>query len=55
MIKFIYFFLIVVAGTAGELCVSRAMKETGEVKDFRPAAVVKVIPRAVQSGWVAWG
>ena len=39
MFKFIYFFMIVVAGTAGELCVSRAMKETGEVKDFRPAAV----------------
>ena len=36
VLKFIYFFMIVVAGTAGELCVSRAMKETGEVKDFRP-------------------
>ena len=48
MIKFIYFFLIVVAGTAGELCVSRAMKQTGEVKDFRPVAIVKVIRRALR-------
>ena len=52
MFKFIYFFLIVVAGTAGELCVSRAMKQTGEVKDFRPAAVVKVIGRALQVKWM---
>ena len=40
MFKFIYFFMIVVAGTGGELCVSRAMKQTGEVKDFRPSAAV---------------
>jgi drug/metabolite transporter (DMT)-like permease len=52
MFKFIYFFLIVVAGTAGELCVSRAMKQTGEVKDFRPAAIVKVILRALQVKWM---
>jgi len=52
MFKFIYFFMIVVAGTGGELCVSRAMKETGEVKDFRPAAVVKVILRALRLKWM---
>ncbi len=52
MIKFIYFFLIVVAGTAGELCVSRAMKQTGEVKDFRPVAIVKVIGRALRVKWM---
>jgi len=47
--------MIVVAGTAGELCVSRAMKETGEVKDFRPAAVVKVILRALRVKWMGIG
>ena len=52
MFKFIYFFMIVVAGTAGELCVSRAMKQTGEVKDFRPAAIVKVILRALRVKWM---
>ncbi len=55
MFKFIYFFLIVVAGTAGELCVSRAMKETGEVKDFRPRAVAKVILRALRVKWMGIG
>jgi drug/metabolite transporter (DMT)-like permease len=50
--KFVYFFLIVVAGTAGELCVSRAMKQTGEVKDFRPVALVRVILRALQVKWM---
>jgi drug/metabolite transporter (DMT)-like permease len=50
--KFVYFFLIVVAGTAGELCVSRAMKQTGEVKDFRPAALVRVVLRALQVKWM---
>lgn len=52
MFKFIFFFMIVVAGTAGELCVSRAMKETGEVKDFRPAAVGRVILRALRVKWM---
>lgn len=55
MLKVIYFFLIVVAGTAGELCVSRAMKQTGEVKDFRPLAVIKVILRALQNPWMLLG
>jgi drug/metabolite transporter (DMT)-like permease len=55
VLKVIYFFLIVVAGTAGELCVSRAMKQTGEVKDFRPLAVIKVILRALQNPWMLLG
>jgi drug/metabolite transporter (DMT)-like permease len=52
MFKFIYFFMIVVAGTCGELCVSRAMKQNGEVKNFRPAAVVRVILRALRNKWM---
>jgi drug/metabolite transporter (DMT)-like permease len=52
MYKFIYFFMIVVAGTAGELCVSRAMKQIGEVHDFRPSNIVKVIGRALGVEWM---
>lgn len=52
MLKAVYFFLIVVAGTAGELCVSRAMKQTGEVKDFRPRAIAGVILRALRNRWM---
>ena len=52
MFKFIYFFMIVVAGTGGELCVSRAMKQAGEVKDFRPAAMVRVLLRTLRVKWM---
>jgi len=31
------------------------MKETGEVKDFRPAAVAKVILRALRVKWMGIG
>jgi drug/metabolite transporter (DMT)-like permease len=48
----ILYFLIVCAGTGGELCVSRAMKIVGEVKDFRPAAIVRVIWRAMCVPWM---
>jgi drug/metabolite transporter (DMT)-like permease len=55
MLKFLYFFMIVAAGTGGELCVSRAMKQIGEVKDFRPAAVAKVLWRALSIKWMWLG
>jgi drug/metabolite transporter (DMT)-like permease len=48
----IFFSLIIVLGTGGELCVSRAMKAVGEAKDFRPSAIVKVILRALRVGWM---
>jgi drug/metabolite transporter (DMT)-like permease len=52
VLRFIYFFLIVVAGTAGELCVSRAMKESGEVHDFRPRALLQVAGRVLRIKWI---
>ena len=55
MLKFLYFFMIVVAGTGGELCVSRAMKQTGEVREFRPAAIAKVVLRALRNRWMWLG
>ena len=55
MLKAVYFFMIVVAGTGGELCVSRAMKQTGEVKDFRPHAIIRVILRALRNKWMWLG
>ena len=45
-------FLVVVSGTGGEICVTRAMKNVGEVKDFRPLAVVRVILRAMKLPWM---
>ena len=48
-------FVIVVAGTGGELCVSRAMKTAGEVTDFRPASLVRFVLRALRVGWMWLG
>jgi drug/metabolite transporter (DMT)-like permease len=55
MFKFLYFFMIVVAGTGGELFVSRAMKQVGEVHDFRPVAIVRVLGRALTVKWMWFG
>jgi drug/metabolite transporter (DMT)-like permease len=45
-------FLVVVSGTGGEICVTRAMKRVGEVTDFRPLAVVRVVLRAMTVPWM---
>jgi multidrug transporter EmrE-like cation transporter len=52
---FILFTLIVVAGTGGELCVSRAMKVVGEAPSLRPAEVAKVILKALRVPWMWLG
>ena len=51
----ILFFLIVVAGTGGELCVSRAMKVVGEAPSLLPIEVAKVILRALRVPWMWLG
>jgi drug/metabolite transporter (DMT)-like permease len=48
----IFYLLIIGAGTGGELCVSRAMKSVGEVKDFRPVALVGVLTRGLRVPWM---
>lgn len=48
----IFYLLIIGAGTGGELCVTRAMKAIGEVKDFHPAALMSVITRALRVSWM---
>jgi len=55
VLEFIFLFLIVTAGTGGELCVSRAMKTIGEVHDFGPAAVARFVFRAARVGWMWLG
>jgi uncharacterized membrane protein len=51
----VLFFLIVVAGTAGELCVSRAMKGIGEVRDFRPKSIVSFVLQSLRLPWMWLG
>jgi drug/metabolite transporter (DMT)-like permease len=52
MRELIFYLLIVGAGTGGELCVARAMKAIGEVRDFHPAALMNVIARALRVSWM---
>jgi drug/metabolite transporter (DMT)-like permease len=52
MRELIFYLLIVCAGTGGELCVARAMKAIGEVRDFHPAALMNVIARALRVSWM---
>jgi drug/metabolite transporter (DMT)-like permease len=55
MLEAIFFFFIVVSGTGGELCVSRAMKSIGEVHDFRPRALLQFVLRAMRLPWMWMG
>ena len=45
-------FLVVASGTGGEICVTRAMKSVGEVTDFRPLALLRVILSALKVSWM---
>ena len=51
----ILFFFIVVAGTGGEMCISRAMKSCGEVQDFRPHAIFSFIMQSLRLPWMWLG
>lgn len=51
----IIFALIVLAGTGGELCVSRAMKVVGEARSFRPHDIADHILRALREPWMWLG
>jgi drug/metabolite transporter (DMT)-like permease len=49
---FILFALIVVAGTGGELFVSRAMKVAGEAPSFHPIEIARLMLRALRVPWM---
>jgi uncharacterized membrane protein len=52
MLEFVLFVLIIVVGTWGELCLGRAMKQTGELEKFRPSAMIALLYRALQIKWI---
>jgi drug/metabolite transporter (DMT)-like permease len=52
MLAFCLFFLIIVSGTGGELCVSRAMRGMGEMHDFRPLSILKFVVRGLKQPWM---
>ena len=51
----VLFFFIIVAGTAGELCVSRAMKSIGEVHDFGLKSMVNFVLQSARLPWMWMG
>jgi drug/metabolite transporter (DMT)-like permease len=51
----LFFAIIVCAGTGGEIAVSRAMKEVGEVRDFSPRNLVRIVSRALHIKWMWLG
>lgn len=54
-INALLFFLIVVVGTVGELCVTRALKVIGEMRRFTLRAILEFIGRSFRVGWMWLG
>ncbi len=44
--------IVVLGGTAGDIAVSHAMKQIGEVHVLNPASVLKGLGRAFRLGWM---
>jgi drug/metabolite transporter (DMT)-like permease len=42
--------IVVISGTAGDICVSHAMKQIGEVTSFNPRVVLPMLGRAFRIG-----
>jgi drug/metabolite transporter (DMT)-like permease len=62
VLQVLLFSLIVLAGTGGELCMSRAMKKVGETKrerrgisSFHPAEILRVVLRGLTMPWMWLG
>ena len=47
--------IVIIGGTTGELCVTRAMKVIGEVHTFYPHHVLRAIGRALRVWWMWLG
>jgi uncharacterized membrane protein len=45
-----FLFVVVVAGTLGEICITKAMKRIGEVQEFSPRAILRALARAFTTG-----
>jgi multidrug transporter EmrE-like cation transporter len=44
--------IVVLGGAAGDVAVSHAMKQIGEIEVLRPSVIWKVMVRAFQIGWL---
>ncbi len=55
MRTFMFLAIVVFSGTGGEIAVTHAMKQIGEVKNFSPRALLGVLWRALKSRWMWLG
>ena len=55
MLNFTLLSIVILAGTAGDVCVTRGMKSVGEVANFRPAYLFRVAGRVMATGWIWLG
>ena len=55
MILFALLAVVVAAGAAGDICVTRAMKGVGEISDFRPRGLAGAAWRAARSAFLWLG
>jgi len=53
----VFIAIVVLTGTAGDICVSHAMKRIGEVTSFRPSVMLPMLARAFRhiSMWMGIG
>lgn len=50
--KWLLVALVVVSSGLGDVLIAYAMKQRGEIDDFRPHAWLRAIGRAVKNGWM---
>lgn len=55
MRTFLFLAIVVLSGTGGDIAVTHAMKQIGEVKSFALQALLAVLGRVLQSGWMWLG
>lgn len=55
MRTFLFLAIVVLSGTGGDIAVTHAMKQIGEVKSFAPRALLAILGRVLQSGWIWLG
>jgi drug/metabolite transporter (DMT)-like permease len=52
MLAFFLFVMITVVGTLGEICLGRAMKQTGELERLHPGHAASLLWRALRVKWI---
>ena len=49
---FLFIAIVILGGTGGELAVSHAMKQIGDVHPLTPSVIFSVLARALRMGWL---